>query len=123
MLKTRFGTEIEFIGIEKKVAAKKVAEFIGGTVRRKITYNTSYDVIAPDGRVWQFVDDGNIEWKRRQSGRSISTSSNGSFEMASPLLIYKSDIEALKEITMILQNAGGVIIDSDNWTEKGVQYK
>ncbi len=66
MLNTNFGIEVEFTGITRETAAKKVAEFLGGTVEGANTYNHSYNVIAPDGRTWKFVYDGSIKCEKNQ---------------------------------------------------------
>ncbi len=112
MLNVKFGFECEFTGITREVAAKKVAEFLGGTVEGVNTYNYSYKVIAPDGRVWKFVYDGSLTCQRKVTGSRVSASEEYSVEMVSPILIYEKDIETLQGIIRVLRKAGGFCLDN-----------
>ncbi len=106
MLNAQFGIEVEFTGITRKDAAQKVADFLGGRVESRATYNTSYKVIAPDGRVWQFVYDGSLKSQKKINGLKQNADSDYSVEMVSPILKYEQDISDLQDIIRILRKGG-----------------
>lgn len=94
MFTRKFGIEIEFTGMTRDKAAQIAADHFGGTCRGQ-------QVIAPDGRVWKFVNDGSIlvQSHRDQPAEAV--------EMVSPILTYREDIDSLQELVRKLRAAGG----------------
>lgn len=112
MKNTNFGIEIEFTGITRKEAAEKVAKYLGGKVIKKNTCNTSYEVKAPDNRIWKFVHDGSIKCQKMVGNEKVVANHEYSVEMVSPILTYEKDIDDLQEIVRILRKAGGLTNNS-----------
>ena len=56
-----FGTELEYTGIARQVAAKEIQGVIGGRVRFAGGAYDAWEVTAPDGRVWEAIRDGSLE--------------------------------------------------------------
>lgn len=108
MLTSKFGIEIEFTGITRQQAASAAAEVLGGTV----SGGSSYQVKAPDRRVWKFVADGSIQAQRKQGNRKVNASSEYGVEMVSPILTYERDIDTLQNLVRALRQAGGFVNNS-----------
>ena len=62
-----FGTELEYTGITRPVAAKAIQSVIGGTIahRPDLGYDT-WQIKSPDGRIWK-------KKRRTGSGQDIWT--------------------------------------------------
>lgn len=79
-----FGLELEFFGVSKSAACKKISEVLGGTVPRSM--GGAYTTTDPQGRTWKVTHDGSI---RNDSGECC--------EMVTPILKYE-DIEKLQDV-------------------------
>ena len=88
-----FGTELEYTNISREKAAKAVHSIIGGRVSY---YGGGYDtwqVVAPDGRVWKAVRDTSL-------GDTFTTS-----EVVTPILKW-DDMPTLQAVVRALRKAG-----------------
>ena len=112
MLNTNFGIEIEFTGITREAAAKKAAEFLGGTYAYTGTYYGTYTVTDSKSRKWKFMSDGSINCMRKVNGRRESAGREYSVELVSPILTYEEDIKTLQELIRQLRHIGGFATDS-----------
>ena len=70
-----FGTELEYTGIARQVAAKAIQGVIGGRVRFTGGAYDAWEVTAPDGRIWKAIRDGSLE--------------NGGCEVVTPILRWE----------------------------------
>ena len=86
-----FGTELEYTGIARQVAARAIQSVIGGRVRFTGGAYDAWEVTAPDGRIWKAIRDGSLE--------------NGGCEVVTPILRWE-DMETLQEVVCALRNAG-----------------
>ena len=86
-----FGTELEYTGIARQVAAKAIQSVIGGRVRFTGGTYDAWEVTAPDGRIWKAIRDGSLE--------------NGGCEVVTPILRWE-DMETLQEVVRALHKAG-----------------
>ena len=86
-----FGTELEYTGIARQVAAKAIQSVIGGRVRFTGGTYDAWEVTAPDGRIWKAIRDGSLE--------------NGGCEVVTPILRWE-DMETLQEVVRALRKAG-----------------
>lgn len=99
MFESRFGLEAEFTGITRSKAVQVAQKLLGGRINDE-------SVIAPDGRVWQFVYDGSIPCRKKECGHIVPASSEYSVELVSPILTYREDIDTLQELIRRLRKAG-----------------
>ena len=88
-----FGTELEYTGITREKAAKAIHSVVGGTVQYIGRAYDTWQVTAPDGRIWKAVSDGSL------------TDRNGSAEVVTPILRWE-DMETLQEVVRALRKAG-----------------
>ena len=86
-----FGTELEYTGIARQVAAKEIQGVIGGRVRFAGGAYDAWEVTAPDGRVWEAIRDGSLE--------------DGGCEVVTPILSWE-DMETLQKVVRALRKAG-----------------
>ena len=86
-----FGTELEYTGIARQVAAKAIQSVIGGRVRFTGGAYDAWEVTAPDGRIWKAIRDGSLE--------------NGGCEVVTPILRW-DDMDTLQEVGRALRKAG-----------------
>lgn len=105
-LKSNFGIEIEMTGITRKKAAKVVADHLEGTIEEVHDYYKTLKITERDGRVWKIVYDGSIKCQKKTGGQKVSTSSEYSVELVSPILTYERDMESLQEMVRKLRKAG-----------------
>lgn len=87
-----FGTELEYTGIARQVAAKAIQSVIGGRVRFTGGTYDAWEVTAPDGRVWKAMRDGSL-------------GADGGCEVVTPVLQWE-DMETLQEVVRALRRAG-----------------
>lgn len=106
MLNAKFGIEIEFTGITREKAAKVAAKFLEGEYIEGGTYYDVKKVMAPDGRIWEFVYDGSIRTQVSRSGRRVNANRDYSVEIVSPILTYRKDIDTLQELVRRIRKAG-----------------
>lgn len=104
MKATRFGIEIEMTNLSRAMAADVVAKVISGTVRHVGGSYDTYQVTAPDGRVWKLVSDSSIHIEQRPGCGYHDCS----VELVSPVLKYDPDMPVLQEIARALREAGAV---------------
>ena len=107
MFTRKFGVEVEFTGITRKQAAETAAAYHNTTAAYAGGYYEAYEVRAPDGRAWKFMYDGSIHCQRKENRRLISTDSQYSVEMVTPILRYREDIDTLQGLVRRLRKAGG----------------
>lgn len=88
-----FGTELEYTGITRPVAAKAIQSVIGGTIahRPDLGYDT-WQIKSPDGRIWKAISDGSL-------------GAGGGCEVVTPILRWE-DMETLQEVVRSLRKAG-----------------
>lgn len=107
MRNQRFGIEIEFTGITRYTAAKKIAKYFG--VSSLIENNNgNYSVPDSEGRKWSLVYDGSITAINslgRRTGRDYKV------ELVSPICNY-SDIETIQQIIRNLKSIGARVNNS-----------
>lgn len=106
MFKEKFGVEIEFTGISRKIASEIVRDYLGGTIEQIGDYYDTKAIIAPDGRKWKVMYDGSI--KTEIVSRDLTANYSGCYscELVTPILIYEEDINTLQEIVRLLRKAG-----------------
>jgi hypothetical protein len=102
------GVEIEMTGITRAKAAEVTSNFLGGTVHRTHGSYDTYEITAPDSRVWKIMSDGSIQTMKKEKGILISADTNYSVELVTPILKYDEDIETLQELIRQLRHAGAV---------------
>ncbi len=112
MFDTKFGIEIEFTGITRETAAEVTKQYLNGTLEVLGGYYGTYQIIAPDRRVWKFMSDGSINCQRKHNNHITSTGSSYSVELVSPILTYREDIETLQGLIRRLKKAGGFVNSS-----------
>lgn len=104
MLNTRFGTEIEFTGITRNEASKVVAKQLNGTVYHRGGGYDTYEVTAPDGRVWKVMFDSSITPQKKINGQIVGATDIYKCELVTPILHYQEDIKTLQEIVRQLRH-------------------
>lgn len=107
MFSNHFGIEIEFTGITRSKAAEVAAQFLGGWSTTGSGYYNTHRITAPDDRVWKFMNNGSIICQRKERGRIISANGTYSVELASPVLLYRENIDTLQGLVRALRKAGG----------------
>ena len=107
MFTNHFGIEIEFTGITRSKAAEVAAQFLGGWSTTGSGYYNTHRITAPDDRVWKFMNNGSIICQRKERGRIISANGTYSVELASPVLLYRENIDTLQGLVRALRKAGG----------------
>ena len=101
-----FGIEVEFTGITRKEAAEAVAQVLRGTVRGG---SYSYEVVAPDSRIWKVVYDSSITARKKNSnGRKATAGEDYKVELVSPILSYQQDIDTIQALIRKLRKEGGL---------------
>src|SRR5215469_1985688 len=85
MKNATFGIEIEFTGISRNKAARITAELLNGTI-----YNSgsTFEVTAPDGRVWKLVYDSSVSSLKKVNGEMVFAGDAYKVELVSPKLTY-----------------------------------
>ncbi|MBU3100678.1 MULTISPECIES: amidoligase family protein [Clostridium] len=102
------GVEIEMTGITRSKAAEVTSNFLGGTVHRTFDSYDTYDITAPDDRVWKIMSDASIQTVKKGKGILVSADGSYSVELVTPILRYDEDIEALQELIRKLRHVGAV---------------
>lgn len=110
MLKTNFGTEIEFTGITRSKAAKIVAQQLNGSVYHAGGCYDTYKITAPDGREWKVMFDSSIAAQKTMNSPILPNRSGEKniykCELVTPILKYQEDIKTLQEIVRQLRHKG-----------------
>jgi hypothetical protein len=107
LFNTKFGVEVEFTGITRKQAAETAADYFGGAAGNIGGSYGTQQITSPDGRVWQFMNDGSIECQRKDGRRIISAGNDYSVELVTPVLTYYEDVKTVQELVRRLRKAGG----------------
>ena len=111
------GVEIEMTGITKAEAAEIAVTFLGGRITREYDGYDTYNIIAPDQRVWKIMNDASIKTMKNTKGKLKAINSKDySMELVTPILRYE-DIETLQELIRRLRKAGAV---SDSELQCGI---
>lgn len=111
------GVEIEMTGITKAEAAAVAVNFLGGRITRAYDGYDTYNIIAPDQRVWKIMNDASINTMKNTKGKLKAISNKDySVELVTPILKYE-DIETLQELIRRLRKAGAV---SDSELQCGI---
>ena len=111
------GVEIEMTGITKAEAAEVAVNFLGGRITREYDGYDTYNIIAPDQRVWKIMNDASINTMKNTKGKLKARNNRDySVELVTPILRYE-DIETLQELIRRLRKAGAV---SDSQLECGI---
>lgn len=87
-----YGTELEYTGIKREVAAREIQKVVGGTVRYAGTGYQTWEVVASDDRVWKAMRDGSL-------------GIDGGCKVVTPILRW-DDMETLQEVVRTLRRAG-----------------
>ena len=111
-----FGIEIEMTGITREEAALVTKRFLGGKIKRLYDTYDTYQIVAPDNRIWKLVSDGSISTKKKEKGKLVSANKDYSVELVTPIMVY-GDIELLQELIRRLRHAGAV---SDSKLQCGI---
>jgi len=90
MFDTRFGIEIETVGLGREALANAIHSVVGGT---KTSDYRNWKITDANGRSWKVVADGSL------SGGELSG------EVVSPILGY-DEIELLQQVVRAVRNAG-----------------
>lgn len=111
------GVEIEMTGITKAEAAEIAVTFLGGRITREYDGYDTYNIIAPDQRIWKIMNDASIKTMKNTKGKLKGVNNKDySVELVTPILRYE-DIETLQELIRRLRNAGAV---SDSELQCGI---
>ena len=103
----RFGIEIEFTGITRCKAAKKVAEFFNTKSEHIGGGYDAYQAKDSKGRDWKIVSDSSITAEKKENGGRVFAGPEYRVELVSPILIYE-DIEPLQELIRSIAKAGAI---------------
>lgn len=108
MKKQTIGVEIEMTGITKAEAAEVEVNFLGGRITREYDGYDTYNIIAPDQRVWKIMNDTSIKTMKNVNGKLKNISSRDySVELVTPIFNYEN-IGTLQELIRRLRKAGAV---------------
>ena len=111
------GVEIEMTGITKAEAAEVAVNFLGGRITREYDGYDTYNIIAPDQRIWKIMNDASIKTMKNTKGKLKGVNNKDySVELVTPILRYE-DIETLQELIRRLRKAGAV---SDSELQCGI---
>ena len=104
----KWGIELEFTGMTRERAARRIQEVVGGTVHNTYSDHNGWYVLAPDGRKWKIMGDSSITVQR--GGRN-SQFSGEECEFVTPICTY-DDIPMMQECIRALRKAGAKVNDS-----------
>lgn len=111
------GVEIEMTGIRKAEAAAVAVNFLGGKIAREYDGYDTYNIIAPDQRIWKIMNDASIKTMKNTKGKLKAINNKDySVELVTPILRYE-DIEILQELIRRLRKAGAI---SDSELQCGI---
>ena len=63
-------------GITRAKAAEVTSNFLGGTVQRTFGAYDTYDINAPDNRVWKIMSDSSIQTMKKEKSILVSADNN-----------------------------------------------
>ncbi|SHH59095.1 amidoligase family protein [Clostridium grantii] len=102
------GVEIEMTGITREKAAEITSKLLGGEVKRLFDTYDTYEIKAPDRRIWKIMSDASIKTMEKKKGTLIPANRSYSVELVTPILKYDDDIETLQEIVRQLRHEGAI---------------
>lgn len=88
-----FGTELEYTGISRQMAAAAIKNVVGGSIQHTGGSYDAWEVRATDGRIWKAISDGSLGNFRNSA------------EIVTPILRYE-DIDQLQKVVRELRKAG-----------------
>ena len=116
MLESRFGMELEFTGLTRRMAAKTIAKVLNGEVTYVAGGYDAYEVKADDGKVWKVMSDASIHCQKKDKAtgvvENLGCRTLYSCEMVTPVLTYKEDMDRLQECIRALRKAGAIANNS-----------
>ena len=101
----KFGIELEFTGMTRERAARKIQAVVGGTVHNTGSAHNGWYVLAPDGRKWKIMGDGSIAIAR---GGRRGQYPGEECEFVTPICTY-DDIPTVQECIRALRRAGAKV--------------
>lgn len=108
----RFGVEVEFTGITREQAARRLAEYFGTEAEYVGDGYGKWVVKDQEGKKWSFVSDSSIETRRKTASGYVSVESRDyEVEMVTPILTYP-ELSKLQECVRQMRHAGGRANDS-----------
>ena len=99
----RWGLELEFTGMTRERAARRLAEYLGGTAHDTGSLHNGWYVLAPDGRKWKVMGDASITTQSNRGGWPSEEC-----EFVTPICTY-DDIPVVQECIRRLRKAGAVV--------------
>ena len=108
----RFGVEVEFTGITREQAAKRLAEYFGTAARHPGGGYDKWTVIDTEGKCWSLMSDASIQMERK-TGKIYRATGDTEYrvEMVTPILTY-SELPKLQECVRQVSHAGAKVNDS-----------
>ena len=122
----KFGIELEFTGMTRERAAKKLQTVLGGTVNYAGGVYRTWEVIAPDGRRWKVMRDASIVIEK---GGKRGQYPGEACEFVTPICTY-DDIPMYQECIRALRKAGAKVnkscgchihVDASNHTAQSLK--
>ena len=101
----RFGIELEFTGMTRDRAARRIQEVVGGTLTDTYSSHNGWYVTAPDGRKWKVMGDASISTER---GGKRGQYPGEACEFVTPICTY-DDIPTIQECIRRLRKAGAKV--------------
>ena len=100
-----WGLELEFTGMTRERAARKIQSVVGGTVHNTGSDHQGWYITAPDGRKWKVMGDASI---RTERGGTRGQYTGEACELVTPICTYE-DIPVLQECVRTLRKAGAKV--------------
>ena len=101
----RWGMELEFTGMTRERAARRIQEVVGGTVYNTGGSHSGWYVQAADGRKWRIMGDSSIHTER---GGKRSQYPGEECEFVTPICTY-DDIPTVQECIRRLRKSGAKV--------------
>lgn len=105
MKSQRWGIELEFTGMTRERAAKKIQKVIGGSVHNTFSDHNGWYVLAPDGRKWKIMGDSSITVQR---GGRDNQFRGEECEFVTPICTY-ADIPLMQDCIRALRKSGAKV--------------
>lgn len=105
MKKQKFGIELEFTGMTRDRAARRIQEVVGGTIHNTGSAHNGWYVQAPDGRKWKVMGDASID---EEPGGKQGQFPGEACEFVTPICTY-DDIPTVQECIRRLRKAGAKV--------------
>lgn len=111
MFSTKFGIEIEFTGITRRMAAEVLNQYFHPEASA-LGPQQAYSIMDNKNRAWNIVRDGSIRTVKKEGRRLTYGGDEYSVELITPVLTYYEDIVMLQELVRKLRKYGGVTNNS-----------